>query len=149
MKNFILFVVFSGFFLALPQAVLADGKGFTQAEKDIIRIVFDEIADRTLGPDGDDDALRARSGKKNWGKHKGLPPGLAKRDELPPGLEKQLKVNGALPPGLAKRDLPYDLRKRLPKARSGTERKIIGNDVVLIETATGVILDILRGVVRD
>ncbi len=31
----------------------------------------------------------------------GLPPGLAKRDELPPGLEKQLEKNGTLPPGLS------------------------------------------------
>src|SRR5215470_14934501 len=29
-----------------------------------------------------------------------LPPGLAKRDRLPPGLEKQLVRNGTLPPGL-------------------------------------------------
>src|SRR5579864_3107297 len=29
----------------------------------------------------------------------GLPPGLAKRDQLPPGLEKQLRERGTLPPG--------------------------------------------------
>ena len=29
-----------------------------------------------------------------------LPPGLAKKDRLPPGLEKQLVRNGTLPPGL-------------------------------------------------
>src|SRR5215471_5571003 len=30
---------------------------------------------------------------------RGLPPGLAKREALPPGLEKQLVRNGTLPPG--------------------------------------------------
>src|SRR5438094_10337706 len=32
-----------------------------------------------------------------------LPPGLAKRDRLPPGLERQLVVRGTLPPGLQKK----------------------------------------------
>src|SRR5215475_5454143 len=32
-----------------------------------------------------------------------LPPGLAKKDRLPPGLERQLMRNGTLPPGLQKR----------------------------------------------
>jgi hypothetical protein len=32
-----------------------------------------------------------------------LPPGLAKRDQLPPGLERQLRVRGTLPPGSARR----------------------------------------------
>ncbi len=32
----------------------------------------------------------------------GLPPGLAKRGQLPPGLQKQLRRNGTLPPGLQK-----------------------------------------------
>src|SRR5229473_147236 len=35
-----------------------------------------------------------------------LPPGLAKRDRLPPGLERQLQRNGTLPPGLQKRVQP-------------------------------------------
>ena len=40
------------------------------------------------------------SGKKN-NKNSGLPPGLAKKDKLPPGLRKQLDETGALPSGLA------------------------------------------------
>jgi RNA polymerase sigma factor (sigma-70 family) len=39
------------------------------------------------------------SGGSGGGGHGGLPPGLAKRDELPPGLAKR----GELPPGLAER----------------------------------------------
>src|SRR6266511_445938 len=37
----------------------------------------------------------------------GLPPGLAKRGELPPGLQKQLQKNGTLPPGLQKKISPF------------------------------------------
>ena len=33
----------------------------------------------------------------------GLPPGLAKRDELPPGLQKHVRERGSLPPGLQKK----------------------------------------------
>ncbi len=38
---------------------------------------------------------------------RGLPPGLAKRDRLPPGLEKHLLKHGSLPPGLQKKIDPY------------------------------------------
>jgi hypothetical protein len=77
----------------------------------------------------------------------GLPPGLAKRDRLPPGLQKQIQRNGSLPPGLAKRGLPGDLRGRLPH-RKGQDYRVVGNDIVLIETATNVILDVMENVLR-
>src|SRR5438874_6648291 len=35
-----------------------------------------------------------------------LPPGLAKRESLPPGLRAQLREHGTLPPGLQKRLVP-------------------------------------------
>ena len=76
-----------------------------------------------------------------------MPPGLAKRDRLPPGLQKQIQRNGSLPPGLAKRGLPGDLRGQLPRRR-GQDYRVVGNDIVLIETATNVILDIMKGVLR-
>jgi len=79
--------------------------------------------------------------------HNGLPPGLAKRDRLPPGLQKQIQRNGSLPPGLAKRGLPGDLRGQLPHRR-GQDYRVVGSDIVLIETATNVILDIMKGVLR-
>src|SRR5260370_16886864 len=43
-----------------------------------------------------------RSVMRGWyDEHEGhLPPGLAKRDQLPPGLQRQLVVRGTLPPGL-------------------------------------------------
>jgi len=41
---------------------------------------------------------------RSWysGSENHLPPGLAKKDRLPPGLEKQLVRNGTLTPGLQK-----------------------------------------------
>ncbi len=97
--------------------------------------------------DDDDDGYKKKSKSKGKNKDKKMPPGLAKRSSLPPGLQKRLEKHGALPPGLAKRDLPTKLKHQLPPARQGTERVIAGNDVVLIETATGVVLDILHDVV--
>ncbi len=77
----------------------------------------------------------------------GLPPGLAKRGRLPPGLQKHIERTGRLPPGLEKRRLPGDLRGLLPR-RTGQDYRVVGNDIVLIETATNLILDIMQGVLR-
>lgn len=77
-------------------------------------------------------------------KSKKMPPGLAKRDHLPPGLAKR----DTLPPGLAKRDLPSDLERRLSRLPKGYGRKTVGDDIVLIEEATGIIFDILKGAAR-
>ncbi len=77
----------------------------------------------------------------------GLPPGLAKRDRLPPGLQKHIQRTGRLPPGLEKRRLPGDLRGLLPR-RAGQDFRVVGDDIVLIETATNLILDIMQGVLR-
>lgn len=77
-----------------------------------------------------------------------MPPGLARRDELPPGLARQLTERGTLPPGLAKRDLPADLAGKLPR-RGKTSRVIVDDDVVLIDNATERVLDVIGDVVRD
>lgn len=63
---------------------------------------------------------------------------------LPPGIAKNLARGKPLPPGIAKRYLPGDLSARLP-ARDGYERLLVGDDVLLISTATGIIVDILAG----
>jgi hypothetical protein len=46
-----------------------------------------------------------RDAMRDWydDHHDHFPPGLAERDQLPPGLEKQLVVRGTLPPGLRKK----------------------------------------------
>lgn len=86
-----------------------------------------------------------KKAKKGKGKNKQLPPGLAKRKELPPGLRKRLEKHRALPPGLAVRELPEDLVAQLPPPVKGTDRIVVEDDIVLIEKATGRILDIILG----
>ena len=78
-----------------------------------------------------------------------LPPGLAKRATLPPGLEKQLQKNGKLPPGLDKKavGLPIELERQLSPIPTGYRRVVIGGNVITMEPVTGVIYDIIRGIV--
>ena len=78
------------------------------------------------------------------GGHADLPPGLAKRKSLPPGLKKQLRKTGHLPPGLEKRRMPSDLVRRLPRYDGPFERTIIGNDLILLDPKTGLILDVMQ-----
>jgi len=82
-------------------------------------------------------------------KPKGLPPGLAKRGSLPPGLQKHLAKNGQLPPGLQKRlePLPADLGSRLPRLPDYWERRILERDIILLDTRTNRILDIIEDVI--
>ena len=89
---------------------------------------------------------KGRGKHKRKGKKKGLPPGLAKRDKLSSGLQKQLERNGKLPPGLQKRTLLSDLEAKLPPSREGTEQVITNQDVVLIKKTTNTVLDIIKGV---
>lgn len=83
--------------------------------------------------------------KKNL---EGLPPGLAKRDELPPGLQRHLEKNGTLPPGLQKRiqPLPQDLESKLPKTPEGVKRVVVAGNVILLEERTSKVLDIVKDV---
>jgi Ni/Co efflux regulator RcnB len=74
-----------------------------------------------------------------------LPPGLAKRDELPPGLQMQLQRFGRLPPGLDKCDLAPDLLGQLPARNPRHKLIAVGSDVLLVDLATRVILDVLHG----
>lgn len=114
---------------------------FTEAEK----VLIDEYYKTRRSGDGE------KHGKGNGkGKHKGksMPPGLAKKDQLPPGLAMQLEKNGKLPPGLEKRDLPDDLESRLP-LRKGLKRILAGDNVVLVDAATDIILDVLEGIAKQ
>ncbi len=80
-------------------------------------------------------------GKKAKGKGKG-------NKALPQGIAMKLQRGGTLPPGIAKRDLPRDLLGQLPSRPHGQDYAIVDNDVVLIEAATGLILDILEDMAR-
>ena len=79
----------------------------------------------------------------------GLPPGLAKRDKLPPGLEKQLQRNGTLPPGLQKKvqPLPPDLERRMRVLPTGWRRVVIAGNVIMMNEKTAKIYDIVRNVI--
>jgi hypothetical protein len=95
---------------------------------------------------------RERTLISNWFRtsHSNLPPGLAKRDRLPPGLEKQLRERGTLPPGLQKRlePLPDDLERQLPRLPGGYRRGVIGGNVIVMNDKTSLILDIIRNVMQ-
>lgn len=91
---------------------------------------------------------KGKGKSKGKGRGKGLPPGLAKRSALPPGLQRQLDERGALPKGLRTDDLPDDLEKKLPPIREQFKRVVVDDDVVLIERGTNRVLDILEGVIR-
>lgn len=64
-----------------------------------------------------------------------LPPGLAKRESLPPGLEGQLERNGTLPPGLQKRvqPLPDVCENQLAPLAEGLRRVVYARRVMLID----------------
>ena len=62
---------------------------------------------------------------------------------LPPGIAKKVARGGSLPPGIAKRYFPGDLLGQLP-ARPGQQWMFMGTDVVLLNTATQLILDVLH-----
>ena len=79
----------------------------------------------------------------------GLPPGLAKRETLPPGLEKQLRQKGTLPPGLQKKiqPLPVELERQLTPILTGYRRVVIAGNVIVMNPTTGLIYDIVRNVI--
>ena len=72
-------------------------------------------------------------------------PTLGPVKPLPPGIAKKIARGGSLPPGIAKRYLPADLATQLPP-RPGQQWLVVGTDVVLIDIATSVIVDVLRDI---
>jgi hypothetical protein len=74
-----------------------------------------------------------------------LPPGLARREELPPGLQKYLRRNGHLPPGLQKRIVwfPADLDRELPPLPEGYRRCWVGNNALIVNVRTFGVVDVL------
>ncbi len=125
--------------------------GFSELERQIIGDYYVDQAGGQTVTEETAPVSQKSGGKSKPGKGKNkqgaqgqLPQGLAKRDRLPPGLERQLQKNGTLPPGLAKRSLPADLEQHLPPAPEGYERQIIEDSaIVLVEQATGQIADII------
>src|SRR5690242_12808933 len=80
------------------------------------------------------------------GHYNNLPPGLAKRDRLPPGLERQLVVRGTLPPGLRREmhPCPDEVVRYLPPPPEGYMHTIIGGHIVLVNRKTFFVLDVFH-----
>jgi len=91
---------------------------------------------------------RDRDEARGWyNEHEGnLPPGLAKKDRLPPGLEKHLIRGGSLPPGLQKRlqPCPEDLVRRLPPPPPDCAHVLVAGHIVLLNRRTNIILDVVH-----
>src|SRR5215471_8276205 len=108
--------------------------------------------------DDDDDRDRDRHGYsdhdrdefRSWYRHHydqdDLPPGLAKRDRLPPGLERQLVRRGTLPPGLRKKyyRCPDELERRLPPPPPECQHVLISGHIVLLNRRTNIVVDIFH-----
>lgn len=77
-------------------------------------------------------------------KKKGLPPGLAKKGKLPPGIQKQLVRRGQLPPGLQYRSLPNELEGRLSRIPDDFARVMIEGSFVLFNKRTNMIFDVIH-----
>ncbi len=114
------------------------------------RTVGDRVRE-TLPPSEIVFTPQERSIVTQWfrGQRSGLPPGLAKRDRLPPGLEKHLEERGTLPPGLQKKvsPLPSDLERQLTPLPTGYRRVVIGGNVILMNDRTSLVYDIIRNAI--
>jgi hypothetical protein len=137
------------------QAIRQDGPDLGHAILDEVerRLICEYFATESSPCRERDDRSREIGKEKGKGKGKvkakgGLPPGLARRDALPPGLQRQLDEKGRLPPGLEKKALPTELADRLPRRRDGTEIVIVDRDVLLVQAATGLVLDAIAGIAR-
>ena len=91
---------------------------------------------------------RNREQLRAWYRHHegNLPPGLAKKDRLPPGLERQLRVNGTLPPGLQREahECPREIEEYLPPPPPDCDHVLLGGQIVLRNKKTQMVLDILK-----
>jgi len=89
---------------------------------------------------------RDRTLIQDYYRRRHLPPGLAKRSSLPPGLQKQVQRRGQLPPGLRGERLPDELEVKLSPLPEGQVRVRVGVDIVLMNTRTHVILDVIKNI---
>ncbi len=81
------------------------------------------------------------------GRH-GLPPGLAKKGSLPPGIRKQLHERGHVPPGLDRHwvVLPVALERELPPLPPYHVRRAVGVDLLVVDTRSNFVVSIMANV---
>src|SRR5947208_2333468 len=127
--------------LSLPMTSVAHADNHAHGKHD-----RDDDDDRGRQYYSDHDRHEMRGYYREHDRGDDLPPGLAKRDRLPPGLERQLRVRGTLPPGLRKkmRPCPDELERRLPPPPPQCAHVVIGGHVVLMNRSTYMVLDIFH-----
>jgi hypothetical protein len=59
---------------------------------------------------------------------------------------KDPETGAPLPIGTHREQLPADLREKLPSPTPGTDRVLVGDDVVLVDRRTDIVLDVMRGI---
>jgi len=130
-----------GILMLAPNFALAQGHGNGHGKNHDKRAA-DEDQDDHYYKDHD------RESARGWyDEHQNnLPPGLAKKDRLPSGLEKQLVRRGTLPPGIQKRlqPVPVDLERRLPPPPPECAHVLIAGNIVLLNRRTNVVVDIFH-----
>jgi hypothetical protein len=117
----------------LPMATTVSGDAVHRDEHTQIAVVFS---------DHDRGIIRDYYGRRR----SGLPPGLAKKEQLPPGLQKQVQRNGHLPPGLEGERLPSDLEKQLDTLPADYVRLRVGADIVLMNGRTRIVVDLIKDI---
>jgi len=111
--------------------------GAVQSQAPVVPIVIDRNEERII-----------RDWFGNSANLNGLPPGLAKKDKLPPGLQRQLAKNGKLPPGLQRRiqPLPMTLQVRLPILPQSRKWIFLGGNVIILDQRTSSIVDMITDI---
>ncbi|MEW6647857.1 MAG: hypothetical protein AB1450_11715 [Pseudomonadota bacterium] len=123
------------------EPVRTSGRVVVQDENTRVEVAFNEQDRQRIR---EYYAARQRQHPGNMPHKNGLPPGLAKREQLPPGLQKQVEKNGTLPPGLQTQALPQELERELSPVPPGYVRLEVGADVVLMDGKTRVIVDVVK-----
>ena len=129
--------------ICVPPSSRAQGRGHGRGQ-----------AHAQKGNTADQDVAIDREGHvraiREYARAGSLPPGLAKRETLPPGLRKQLRERGELPPGLQKRliAVPAPLAARLPPVPPHYQRYFAGDDLIVVNTRTNRVVAIVPNVWR-
>ena len=144
--GFVKWVAVAGLAITLGASgsAFAQGNGHGRGRGHDKRNDADDSARQDTGYYRDDDRRAMHDWYAENTSH--LPPGLAKKDRLPPGLEKQLIVRGQLPPGLQKKiqPAPEEIVRRLPPPPPDCENVVIGGHMVLLNRKTSVVVAVFH-----
>lgn len=136
-------------------ALLAQGKGKGQGPKNKVKtekVKAEKVNVKKDKVKTDRDVVIDSDGHSrvigDYYRREGLPPGLAKRSELPPGLRRQLLERGTLPPGLEKRwvAVPDSLGRRLPPIPANSRRYFLGRDLLIVDPDRNLLLRLIPNV---